>query len=404
MQTNILKSNSASGKNSVREPIELNRIATIIATVVVLFFFTRSTPFPANTYWELAIARDFDLSAGWVMFPETIALYIEESAASLLGLKALFHVIYFILCSLICVWIFKNREPLPGLIGLSVFAFTMQGFLDLRMLLTSIFVLGLLALLDGNRMKGNFGILLIPIIAAASGLGLNTLLLVMLIICHAVCNKQYNLSLILCAVIGGLFFPEGMEASVSTDSIFNLNFLPKSDMEILYLLSGIFLLVNLISLGRLKKHDLPNLIFYVLTGIASLIYPTTIPIFILMGLFILIKLYSDQKPLQMGHHMFGLLIITAMVYLYLFLNPYGIKLNSGVKGMLGKELAPIMDGYIHEMPINKHDLGELAWKGMIRLDQFKVRKNLFEEELLLMRTPNGEYKVLPKLQNGEISF
>ena len=264
MQTNILKSNSASGKNSVREPIELNRIATIIATVVVLFFFTRSTPFPANTYWELAIARDFDLSAGWVMFPETIALYIEESAASLLGLKALFHVIYFILCSLICVWIFKNREPLPGLIGLSVFAFTMQGFLDLRMLLTSIFVLGLLALLDGNRMKGNFGILLIPIIAAASGLGLNTLLLVMLIICHAVCNKQYNLSLILCAVIGGLFFPEGMEASVSTDSIFNLNFLPKSDMEILYLLSGIFLLVNLISLGRLKKHDLPNLIFYVL--------------------------------------------------------------------------------------------------------------------------------------------
>ena len=42
-----------------KEPLEWNKLTTIVATIVVLLLFTRSAPFPATTYWELTIARDY---------------------------------------------------------------------------------------------------------------------------------------------------------------------------------------------------------------------------------------------------------------------------------------------------------------------------------------------------------
>ena len=42
-----------------KESLEWNKITTIVATIVVLLLFTRSAPFPATTYWELTIARDY---------------------------------------------------------------------------------------------------------------------------------------------------------------------------------------------------------------------------------------------------------------------------------------------------------------------------------------------------------
>ena len=87
-----------SGEQPATEQIEWNRIAALVATVAVLFFFTRSAPFPAQTFWDLTLARDFDLSLGWVFYPEAIALTIADSSASLLGLKAVFHIAYFLLC------------------------------------------------------------------------------------------------------------------------------------------------------------------------------------------------------------------------------------------------------------------------------------------------------------------
>lgn len=394
----------------LKESINWNRIATIIATVVVLFFFTRSAPFPSNIFWELAIARDFDLSLGWVIFPETLTFNIVNSGYfSLIGLKAIFHIIYFVLCSTICVWIFKNREPLPGLIGLSVFAFTMHVFLDLRLLLTMIFILGLLSLLDNDRMKGSIGVILIPVMASASGFGLNTILLMALVMSYVFCNKNYSFTLIFCAVIGGLFFPEGLVAALDKTSLLNMNFLTDADMETLYLLGGIFLLVNIMFLGRLTRADLPVLVFYAVTGFGSLIYPGSVAIFVFMGLFMMIKLFADQQPLGLNYQMGGLLIITFMVYLYLFVYPYGIKLNPSVKNQLGKDLTPITEGYIDQMPIERYHLGELAWKGMITLDQYKIRNNLIEEELTLLRVRNDEYKVVPRkatapVEETEIEF
>ncbi len=109
-----------------------------------------------------------------------------------------------------CIWIFKNKEPLPGLVGLSLFAFTMQAFMNLRVMLTMVFILGLLSLFDSKILKNKPGITFIPIIAAASWLGLNTMLLLSLIFCHILFNKDYKLTGIIFAALGAMLFPEGL--------------------------------------------------------------------------------------------------------------------------------------------------------------------------------------------------
>ena len=398
MHKTIEYKGSAVAEPYKREPIEWNRMATIVATIVVLFFFTRSAPFPASIFWELTVARDYDSAFSGVLFPETMALYVADSSVSLLGLKAIYHVAYFILCSLFCIWIFKNKEPLPGLVGLSVFAFSMQSFLNLRMLLTSIFILGILFILDNNLMRKKFGVIFIPIFAAASGLGLNSLLLLSLVMSHVLCNRENKLSIILCSVLGGLFFPEGLVASIDSDSIFNMNFISPADMEILYVLSGIYLVVSLFLLERLSSADLPNLIFYAITAFFALMVPATTPVFAMIGFFMVIKFFSDQKPLPLNFQMLGLLAITAMVYLYLFINPFGIKLNPSVRNQLGKDLAPLMEGYIDKMPIESHNLGELSWKGIIRYDQEKFRQLYNKDDLMLVRNSHDEYRVVSSRQ------
>ena len=392
MATNVISKGFAKAKPFVKETIEWNKLTTIIATIVVLFFFTRSAPFPSTTFWELTIARDFNIDSN-VLYPETIALKIEDSSLSLLGLKAIYHIIYFIICSLYCIWIFRNKEPLPGLVTLSIFTFSMQVFLNLKMLLTILFILCMLFLLDQKLMQNRFGFEFIPIMAAASGLGLNTFLLVSLIACFSIFNKNYKFSLIFCALLGGLFFPEGFIAFLKTDSIFNWNFFPESELRILYVLSGLFLLFNLVSLPRMSSQDFPILVFYAITGFFALLQPTTLPVFIAVGLFFFIKLYSDLNPLSLIFQMIGLLLITTMVYLYLFINPFGIKLNPSVKNQLGKELAPLEDGFYDKLEIEKYNLGELIWKPIIICDQDKIKNLLKIDKLVLTRTPGGEYRI-----------
>lgn len=376
-------------------PVEWNRIAALVATIAVLFFFTRSAPFPAGTFWDLTLARDFDLSVGWVFLPETLALSIADSSASLLGLKAVYHITYFVLCCLICTWIFKNREILPGVLLLAVFSLSMQLFLSFRMLLQLIFIAGLLTILDDNRMKNSFGVILIPITAAASGLSLNSWLLVILVACHAFYNNNYSLSLILCALTGLMFFPEGAASAVDMNSVLSWNFIPEADLKILYLLAGAFLLLNLLTLGRLGHEDMPNLMFYAITGFLALAHPASLSVFILMGLTMLIKSFSDLEPLSMHYHLIGIIALTAIIHAFLFVNPFGFKLNPSIRGQLGKNLSPLLEGYIDEQVVFRHEIGELAWKGLISIQPEDLKRISANREWKISRNSTGDFELQP---------
>lgn len=384
---------SHSRENTLGKPIEWNRIAALVATIAVLFFFTRSAPFPASTYWDLALARDFDLQIGWVMLPETLALAITDSTASLLGLKAVYHIAFFLLCCLICTWVFKSREIMPGVLLLAIFSLSMQSFLSLRMLLQLIFIAGTLTILDNNRLSNNFGIILIPVTAAASGLSLNSWLLVVLISCHAFYNDKYSPTLVLCALTGLLFFPEGAATAVDRTSVLAWQFLPDADAKIMYLLAGIFLLINLVSLHRLGHEDMPNLFFYAITGFMAVINPASVPIFILMGLTMLLKCFSEVEPLPLNYHLAGIIVLTAIIHVFLFVNPFGFKLNPAIRGQLGKDLSPLLEGYVNEQSIYNHEVGELVWKGLINLNQEDLPVIASRREWKIIRLGNGEFEL-----------
>ena len=307
--------------------IEWNRIAALVATVAVLFFFTRSAPFPSTTFWELTLARDFDLEVGWVIMPETLSLAVANSSVSLLGLKAIYHISYFFLCCILCLWVFKAREIFPGVMALAIFALSMQSFLSLRMIFQLIFIVSLLTMLSNNRLKNNFGILLIPVTAAASALSLNGWLLVALVACHAFINEDYNLTLVLCALTGLLFFPEGAALSVDPDSVLSWNLASAADINALHMLAGIYLLVNILNLGRLTHEDLPDLVFYAITGFMALFSAANLPIFIAVGVIICFKSFANAKPMPLAWHLIGIVILTAVIHLFLFVNPFGFKLN-----------------------------------------------------------------------------
>lgn len=53
------------------------------------------------------------------------------------------------------------------------------------------------------------------------------------------------------------------------------------------------------------------------------------------------------------------------------------------------------------MPIERHNLGELAWKGMIRYDQGKIREMHQKDELILVRTSSDEFKVVQRKQQNK---
>ncbi|MBU1105972.1 MAG: hypothetical protein KKB51_04815 [Candidatus Riflebacteria bacterium] len=389
------KGNADRRQQTQGESVEWGRIAALVATIAVLFFFTRSAPFPASTFWDLALARDFDLHIGWVFLPETMALSIVDSSASLLGLKAVFHIAFFLLCCILCTWVFKSREIMPGILLLAVFSLSMQSFLSLRMLLQLIFVAGTLTILDNNRLRNNFGVILIPITAAASCLTLNSWLLVILVVCHAFYNDKYSPTLVLCALTGLLFFPEGAATAVDSTSVLAWQFLPDSDTKIMYLLAGIFLLINLISLHRLGHEDMPNLFFYAITGLMAVINPSSVPVFILMGLTMLLKCFSEVEPLPLNYHLAGIIALTAIIHMFLFVNPFGFKLNPTVRGQLGKNLSPLLEGYVSEQTVYNHEIGELVWKGLISLNQEDLPIIATKRDWKIVRLGNGEFELVP---------
>lgn len=348
-------------------PMDWERIAILGATLVILFFYTRASPFPAGTYWDLLFARDFDLNIGWALLPEALAYTIVQTSASLIGLKTVYHIAYFLLCAIVAVWVFKGKEILPGIVVLGIFAFGLQPILTLRWTLQLLFLAGLISMFDGPYLKDVFGVALIPVTAAASALGLNSWLLLALIVIHVLVNDEFRLSLILCGLMGILFFPEGAASSVAHAPLSTL-FQRPEDAKMLTLLGGIFLVPNLLALPRMGEEDLPTLIFYALTGILSLVDPSFIPCFILVGTFLIFLNLADIEPLSTGTRLVGILLLAVVLHVSLFLNPIGFSLNTTVRGELGAQLATLMTTNYEQRRIDVHEMGELAWKGLVEID------------------------------------
>jgi hypothetical protein len=232
--------------------------------------------------------------------------------------------------------------------------------------------------------------------------------LLALIACHAIFNKNYSLSLIICGLIGVLFFPEGAAISVNPGSVLALQFTPLNDLRVMYLLSGIFLVVNLFTLSRLAYEDMPNLVFYAISGLMALISPSSLPIFILMGVIMILTSFSDLKPLSLNVQLGGIIVLTAIIHLFLFVNPFGFKLNPSVRGQMGQALAPILEGYVDEKNILNHEIGEIAWKGLVNIEE-KNLKELYNRRIWrLIRLGSGEFEIksarsFPEVRAPEIS-
>jgi hypothetical protein len=96
-------------------------------------------------------------------------------------------------------------------------------------------------------------------------------------------------------------------------------------------------------------------------------------------------------------HLAGIVVLTAIIHLFLFVNPFGMKLNPSVRGQIGKNLSQILDGYTDEQELMNHELGEIAWKGMIRLQAEDLQAVNRFKKWRLIRLGNGEFEIQPKL-------
>lgn len=375
--------------------INWNRIAAVVAAIAALFLFTRSAPFPAETFWELTLARDFDVAYGMYFPPEFVALKIVESAASLLGLKAFYHILYFLICSCLCLLIFKAKEALPGLVALASFALSMQVLLPLRHLFMLLFVVIMMILFDEKALKKHIGLILLPIIAAATGLGLPSWLLVVLVACHSLGQKKFDPLMLLCAIGGLLMFPEGMAASINYDSVLKYSFVHENDIKLIFLLGHIFLVINLFSISNLKTQERPNCLFYALTLILSYWKPEFLPVFLIVGLVLIIKSVRSLPQLGLNYQLGGIILLTVIIHLFLFFNPMGIKLNPAVHRQIGKNLAPVLDGYIMSHIIQNTEIGELAWKRIIEIKLEDLEKYKQIKEWCLHRNKYGRFTLEP---------
>ena len=243
----------------------------------------------------------------------------------------------------------------------------MQPLLGLRALLQMIFTVGLLALLDSDALKEKFGVMLIPITAAASALGLNSWVLVALVTSYALFRSDYRLTLILSALIGILCFPEGAARAVSGDMPLSTLFPNPHDQQLMSLIAGIFLIPNLMALSRIDEENFPIVIFYAFTGLLALANPGGMPLFVVTGVVLLLKALGDIEPLSLNTRLAGTVILVVLIHLFLFLNPSGFSINPTVRGELGAEVEALLQGRIKSRAIAAHDLGELMWKGLLNM-------------------------------------
>lgn len=373
-----------SEENSSSIQLEGYRLAAIVISILFLFMVGRSAPLPDGTYWDLVFARDYDLNIGWAMLPESISLMLVNSA-SLFGLRVLYHLCFFVISCFLIHLAFRGEEILPGIIVSIVFTFAFQPLLSLRSILMLFFIGGTYLVLDGDSLKGAFGALLVPVFAAASALTVNVWLLVAMVAFYVFFHDEYQPSLLLCALIGILFFPEGAATAITIQPTPAQLMQPFNEVMLLYLGAGIVMVPNIISLPRLTNCALPNLAFYAFTGIWSLLDPTVLPAFIFMGTIILLANLAEITPLSANAHIFGIIFLMAVTHIFLYLHPVRLKLNTEVHNELGAALTPLVENREMSMEIENHNLGELYWKGLLTIDQDDIFRLLKRDKYLVVK-------------------
>lgn len=371
---------------------EWERVFALVATMLVLFFYTRACPFPSGTFWDLFSARDFDINLGWTVMPEFLAFSVVQSSASLLGLKAIYHIAFFVLLGFLVVWVFRSREILPGLLLLAVFAFGMQPLLSLRHVLQLLFLAGFFTAFSGTFLKNAFGIVIIPAMAAAGVIGLNTWMLLAFVTCHALFRRGFQWTLVLCGLMGLLIFPESTTNAYT--GLFPLanRFMFPEDQHLMMLLGGIFLVPNLLALPMIDEESFPGMIFYALTTIAYLLDPGYGPAFVLAGFFLLTGSLNEMEPLSPNVRIVGAIILALVIHVFLLYSPMGFKLNPVVRQELGPELEPVLSGKEAVMKIRTCQIAELAWKGMLnpRIEDLALIQRL---PFVIVKSKGGNFEL-----------
>ena len=378
-----------------------NRIATIIATIAMFFLFTRSAPFPAGTFWELSIARDFYKSIDGVFLPEVCALSIIEFSSSFFALKAIYHILFFLICSGLSIFVFRGKELTQGLVTLCVFALFMQAAFPLRQMLLILSVLISVFTLESKIKELYKGIILIFPTAVLTAMGLNSWIIFLFVLCYVIVDyKKYKPMLLFFVAAGIVLFPKGIEMCFDSSNLLNRCYFIKNDKNLLCVFACLFFLVNLIFIRRLVKYELEKLIFYFLIGVLSCFYFNYMPIFLFVGLMLLIKCFTKSEPLGLNVQLSGVMILTVIVHFYLFFHPIGLKLNPTVNKHIGKNLTPILDGYVSSLILENSDIGELVWKNIIRLNADKMSAFDRIKDWKLSRLPNGDFEIHPAVRNS----
>jgi hypothetical protein len=100
--------------------------------------------------------------------------------------------------------------------------------------------------------------------------------------------------------------------------------------------------------------------------------------------------------MSLNYQLAGIIVLTAIIHLFLFVNPFGFKLNPSVRGQLGKNLSPILEGYVDEQDLYNHEIGEIAWKGLVNLKTDDLENIHHFKNWSLIRLGNGEFEIQPR--------
>jgi hypothetical protein len=114
-----------------------------------------------------------------------------------------------------------------------------------------------------------------------------------------------------------------------------------------------------------------------------------------MGMILLLKSFNAVEPMSLNCQLVGIIVLTVFIHLFLFFNPLGLKLNPSVKGQIGKNLGPLMDGYVTSQLVDNVEIGELAWKGIISVNIEDLQKMSELKEWQLLRTRAGKFTIEP---------